>query len=289
MSNPVQRIRRAISELGFNVPDELQGGQIVRFPGSGKTERNRAGWCYTFDDYSGAVVGDWSTGYRTVVRLDSPQWVSRAEQRRRQLAEGSKQQREKEQNAAARRAGAIWSIATEGDSTHPYMRRKRVKPHGAKSYRGLVVLPITTFYDELLSLQFIDQFGNKRLLSKGKKKGCFIRVCGDLTAPKTVVVCEGWATGATLAEEFSDSLILAAIDTSNLLPVAVEARSRWPGSKLIVAGDDDRLTNGNPGAIAARRAATAAKAKLMLPDWPDDAPEELTDFNDLANWLVGAV
>ena len=31
----------------------------------------------------------------------------------------------------------------------------------------------------------------------------------------------------------------------------------------------------------------ASGALLALPQWPEDAPEHLTDFNDLAVWLAG--
>ena len=65
------------------------------------------------------------------------------------------------------------------------------------------------------------------------------------------------------------------------------ARSLWPAAKIIVAGDDDRLTTGNPGLTKAREAAIAADALLALPQWPSGAPESLTDFNDLAIWRAG--
>jgi putative DNA primase/helicase len=100
-----------------------------------------------------------------------------------------------------------------------------------------------------------------------------------------VIVCEGWATGCTLAESKPGAVVLSAIDAGNLEVVAVAARHRWPSAKLIIAGDDDRLTAGNPGATKARAAAIAASALFALPLWPSDAPENLTDFNDLAIWL----
>jgi putative DNA primase/helicase len=42
----------------------------------------------------------------------------------------------------------------------------------------------------------------------------------------------------------------------------------------------------NPGATKAKAAAIASGALLALPQWPEDAPEHLTDFNDLAVWLA---
>ena len=65
------------------------------------------------------------------------------------------------------------------------------------------------------------------------------------------------------------------------------ARRRWPATEMVIAGDDDRRTPGNPGATRAKAAAIASDALLALPQWPADAPESLTDFNDLARWLAG--
>lgn len=55
----------------------------------------------------------------------------------------------------------------------------------------------------------------------------------------------------------------------------------------MIADDDDRLMAGNPGATKAKSAAIASGALLALPHWPENVPEYLTDFNDLAVWLAG--
>lgn len=144
------------------------------------------------------------------------------------------------------------------------------------------------FSDRLTSLQFIAADGGKLLLSGGRKRGCFIPVAGDMADPTRVIICEGWATGCTLAEDEPAALALAAVDAGNLEPVALAARRRWPSAELVIAGDDDRLTAGNPGATKAKAAAIIASGALLaLPQWPEDAPDHLTDFNDLAVWLAG--
>ena len=98
------------------------------------------------------------------------------------------------------------------------------------------------------------------------------------------MICEGWATACTLTETHTDAHIIAAIDAGNLMPVAINARQIWPQLPICIAGDDDRLTAGNPGASKAKAAAAKIHASIMLPDWPASAPEHLTDFNDLAQW-----
>lgn len=96
-------------------------------------------------------------------------------------------------------------------------------------------------------------------------------------------------TGCTLAEAEPAATVLAAIDAGNLNYVALAVRHRWPTAKLVIAGDDDRLTAGNPGATKARAAAIAVGALLAFPQWPKGAPNRLTDFNDLVMWLAGGV
>jgi putative DNA primase/helicase len=79
--------------------------------------------------------------------------------------------------------------------------------------------------------------------------------------------------------------VLVAFNAGNLKPVATTARKRWPDAELIIAGDDDRGIDGNPGATKAHQAAISTGALIALPQWPEDTPKHLTDFNDLACWL----
>ena len=74
------------------------------------------------------------------------------------------------------------------------------------------------------------------------------------------------------------------MNASNLKPVALALRAKYPSAQLIIAGDDDRQTEGNPGRKSAIEAAQAAGALLTFPEWPTDAPLALSDFNDLQQW-----
>lgn len=292
MYDALSNFRDAIRAAGLEPPDVIEPGTLHRFPGNGKRPSNRAGWCLLFDDGLGGCFGDWSTGLSETWQAKRDKPYSRPERvafARR--AEEAKIQAEAERNArqadAAKRAAAIWNPATPAPGDHPYLFRKRIQPHGARIHKGALTLPVMDFTGKLTSLQFIATYGDKLLLSGGRKRGCFIPVAGDMANPARIIVCEGWATGCTLAEDESAALVLAAIDAGNLEPVALAARHRWPSAELVIAGDDDRLTAGNPGATKAKAAAIASGALLALPQWPEDAPEHLTDFNDLAVWLAG--
>jgi putative DNA primase/helicase len=79
------------------------------------------------------------------------------------------------------------------------------------------------------------------------------------------------------------------MNAGNLIPAAMSLRARYPSQPIVIAGDDDRLTDGNPGRVAANAAAAVVGGQVAFPEWPDGAPDDLTDFNDLANWKLAHV
>jgi putative DNA primase/helicase len=74
------------------------------------------------------------------------------------------------------------------------------------------------------------------------------------------------------------------MNAGNLLPVAQRLQRQHRDAVLIMAGDDDRMTEGNPGRTAAIKAAATIGCGLVMPPWSGAEPLELSDFNDLANW-----
>lgn len=294
MLDTLSEFRDAILKTGLTPPEAIEPGRLNRFPGQGKPPSNRAAWCILFRDGQGGAFGDWSAGFSGNWNTRRDQPLSRAEregQERQFRAVRAAAEAEKQANQArsAARAFSIWNSSTPAPADHPYLRRKRIQPHGARMHKGSLVLPVADFGDQLSSLQFIDANGDKRLLTGGRKHGCWVAIAGDRADPTRVIICEGWATGCTLAEDDPDATVLAAIDAGNLEPVAMGARERWPSSERVIAGDDDRLSENNPGASKARTAAIKSGALLALPQWPEGAPEHLTDFNDLAIWLAEGV
>ncbi|MCG8092611.1 MAG: toprim domain-containing protein [Candidatus Thiodiazotropha endolucinida] len=292
MNDALSNFCDAIRAAGLEPPDVIVPGTLHRFPGNGKRPTNRAGWCLLFDDRRGGCFGDWSTGLSETWQAEWDKPCSRAERAAfARRVEEAKRQAETErltrQANAANRAAAIWNPATPAPGNHPYLIRKHIQPHGARLYKDALTLPVMDFSGRLTSLQFIDTDGGKLLLSGGRKRGCFIPVAGDMKEPARVIICEGWATGCTLAEYEPTALVLAAIDAGNLAQVAMASHHRWPSTELVIAGDDDRQTVGNPGATKAKAAAIASGALLALPQWPEDVPAHLSDFNDLAVWLAG--
>ena len=282
----------AIRSTGLEPPAVIVPGRLHRFPGKGKGRSNRAGWCFLFEDGLGGCFGDWSTGIKEIWQQKGQRHYSASNTaaflNQVRLARAKAQvNRQTLQTKAAKRARTIWEASPALPCDYPYLVHKGIQPFAARLHQGLIVLPVTDFSGAMTSLQFIAANGEKRFLRGGRKRGCFIPVAGDMANASRIIICEGWATGCTLAIDEPSSLILAAIDAGNLEPVAMAARRRWASAELVIAGDDDRLTPGNPGANKAKKAAIASGALLALPQWPENAPPHLSDFNDLAIWLKG--
>jgi len=294
-------VRKALLESGIE-PDNVDNllsrltdteGKQVRFRTASK-RRKKNGSAIAYHDrglLSVVLARDWATGAEMKWIAENPDTMTPAERRelKRRMAE-AKRAREEEQarqwEARAAAAALHWHSCTPADPLHPYLQRKCIKPHRARQQGRELVLLLADFTGKAWSLQTIDEAGDKRLMAGGKKAGNFIVVDGP-DYPARVLICEGWATGCTLAEIDPAALVLAAVDCGNLQAVATGARNRWPDADLIVCGDDDRATPGNPGATAARAAALAAGARFALPDWPAAAPVHLSDFNDLHQWQRG--
>lgn len=259
-------------------PPALEPGRLVRFPGVGKPPTNRAGWAFLFADQRAGAFGCWATGVHEIWHDQSRGYLSRDEREtlRRQVAEAKRQadaERAERWANAAGRARDIWRNARPADPGHPYLARKAIRPHCARQSGTRLVLPVCDFNGALHSLQFIGPDGGKLLLAGGRKRGFFIPVHGRRGAER-IIVAEGFATAATLADAEPGALVLAAIDSGNLEPVAVAARQRYPAAEIVIAGDCDRV-----GIEKGRAAAIACGGRLAIPQFPPGVPG--SDFNDL--------
>jgi len=164
---------------------------------------------------------------------------------------------------------------------HPYLNHKRVTPYNVRQCGDVLLVPLVRD-GVLMNLQRIYPDGSKRFLSGGMVKGCYSLI-GTIEIGQPLYLCEGWATGATI-HEHTGAAVACAMNAGNLLEVGLRLQRQHPDAVLIVAGDDDRLTEGNPGRTAANIAANALGCGLVFPPWSGAEPLELSDFNDLANW-----
>lgn len=262
------------------VPD----GSIRRFHVPGDKSGTLNGWYTLFaDGIASAAFGSWKAGGTNTWSSREPHNNREAEQVRQRI-EQARQQREAEQRqrqlSAATLAQRWWRDARRADPDHAYLIAKGVRPHGLRQRGDELLVPLYAG-GVLVNLQRIALDGGKRFLSGGRVKGCYSPM-GRIAPGKPLCICEGWATGATLHE--SGYTVACAMNAGNLKPVALALRAEYHTTEIIIASDDDRNTEGNPGRTAANAAAVAAGGLVTFPEWPADAPDTLSDFNDLAVW-----
>jgi putative DNA primase/helicase len=263
------------------VPD----GAIHRFRVPDDKPSTLNGWYVLYlDGIASGAFGSWKSGGASTWSSREPADQREAEQVRQRI-EQARRQREAEQHQrqqqTAEWANRWWRDARRADPDQRYLMAKGVRSHGLRQ-RGADLLVPLYLDGRLVNLQRIAPDGGKRFLSGGRVKGCYSPL-GILAADHPLYLCEGWATGATIHAE-SGAAVACAMNAGNLLEVGQRLQRQYPDIVLIVAGDDDRQTEGNPGRTAAVKAAVALGCGLVLPQWPEDAPPNLSDFNDLRQW-----
>ena len=286
-ADALSSFRDAIRAAGIDPPDDIiADGKIHRFG------RHKNSWLIHFGDGCPAgAFGDWSLDvsetWSARPTSEQTQDERRAHQVRMEEVRRQRAADEVQRHAEARaKAGAIWSASTPAVD-HAYLQRKGVAADGLRTYKNALVVPVCDIGGELHSLQFITGEGGKRFLSGGRIAGCMY-VIGDLERAQTIVVCEGFATGASIFEA-SGHTVACAFNAGNLEAVAKAIRGRHPDVRLVVAADDDVATAGNPGLTKATEAARVSGAVLAVPDFGAGRPTDATDFNDLARHRPGAV
>ena len=195
------------------------------------------------------------------------------------------QQTANDQAQAKAAVQAIWDKAKDASTANAYVTRKGIHPLGCKVFGDADTL-IVPIYDgkpaieNLCNAQFIQADGTKRFKTGGKKKGCYCAI-GNLES-RVAVLCEGFATGASIAQA-TGYYVLVAFDAGNLLPVAERIKAALPMDwRLIIAGDNDAYGEANTGADKARACAHAVGAECVLPDFTGcEITHAPTDFNDL--------
>ena len=265
----------AIAAAGLTPPDHIEPGRFHRFPGAGKGASNRAGWCKLFEHGEVGRYGDWSTGLDETWHARKP--IDEAERKRwaaeiskaRKLAE---QQRQQDQDEAAKECAGVWSKAEPAPADHPYLIAKGIEPHGAKIEAARLLVPIRNAAGDIRSLQRIDSQGGKRFHPSGEITGNYYAIGQP---GETLIIAEGFATAASI-HQATGYPVAVAFNAGNLRPVAEAIRGKLPEAQIIIAADDDRNTEGNPGITKATEAAQAVGGTVAAPGQPGD-------FNDLAH------
>lgn len=293
-TDSVNAFRRYIAdELGFEPPKRLEPGQWAPFSTNGKAG-NTAGRAKLFPDGEGGVVYDWRSGEQWIWQAKREHTRTEHEQKawREKCDRARRDAQEERERAAARtkeRSASIWAESSPARDDHPYLKRKGVKAHGLREYRGAfllngmkcdgaLVVPARNAAGELVSLSFISPDGEKRYMSGPREPGCYY----SIGKPDGVLcIVEGFATGASIYEA-TGRAVAVAFDAGNLEPTARALRAKFQDLPLILCADDDCAADGNPGLAKAASAARAVGGMVAVPEFGPRRPDGATDFNDLA-------
>ena len=275
------QFKDALSSAGLNTRDNIIGdGTLRRFQVDGDKPNSKNGWYVLFNDScpSGAF-GSWKTG-------ESHKWSSKGYKNlnhnernahSRKMVEARKKQnleQQQKREQARHRANTIWSKANDCHDMHPYLVKKNVKAHGLRLSDNKLIIPMRDSTGTLHSIQTIDENGNKRFLSGGRKQGCF----HTLGTPQSKLnIVEGYATGATLYEVTGIATVVA-FDAGNLIHVAKAWRSKYPALEVTICADNDTQSPQNIGVIKAKQTALAISGSVAIPPCHGD-------FNDFYNGI----
>ena len=262
----IEQFRQAIAAAGLAPPTEIiDDGVIHRFSTNGKPSHKNGWYMLHTDGIAAGTFGDWREGF-------TQNWCSKADTSmteaerlaHRERVKAMQRQREDDlvqrQQLAAADALKRWTAA-KPSTQHDYLTRKGIKPNGAKIEGDKLLIPMRDTTGKLHSVQTIAPDGDKRFHPGGRVKGCYF----GIGKPKGVlIVCEGFATGASI-HECTGHAVAVAFNAGNLEAVAVVLHAKYPTLKIIIAADDDHQTSGNPGMTKATAAAQAAAGNLAVP------------------------
>ncbi|WP_407161014.1 DUF927 domain-containing protein [Aeromonas caviae] len=202
----------------------------------------------------------------------------RIQRQQQAKTEQERQRAEQQRQKAARRAADIMADTGQGES--PYLERKGFGSHlsavnrtliregGENFHAGSLVVALTDEGGALVNVQLIRADGSKRYLAGGQKAGAYHRIEGGAL----VAVVEGYATGLSVHLAIG-ATVYCAMDAGNLHAVAQIARRQHPEARILLCGDNDEHTQGNPGKTKAEQAAAAIGGLVALPpiagDWND--------------------
>ena len=297
MNNPIDQFKTAMLEAGLTPPDTIEAdGQRHRFDADGRKGKKTGWYTLYLDGLPAGNFGCWRTfpeGRNWCSKGDDTMTEAERQAHARRVAD---MQRAREEEAQARHTEAaaecakLWQASRpcQGGG-HPYLTAKGVKPYGVnimgKGDAARLLVPMHVGAD-LVNLQFIGVDGTKRFKTGGQVQGAYCRIGKAQSRVCTLVVCEGYATGASVFGATGHATAVA-FNAGNLLAVAKALREKLPQAKIVIAADDDVNTPGNPGLGKATEAARAVGGYLALPDFGADRPAGVSDFNDL-HQLPGA-
>jgi P4 family phage/plasmid primase-like protien len=269
----------AMRAAGFEPPDNITPAKTVRFSTNGKRS-DLSGWVHLFADEQGAAFGCWRSNQQHTWQAarDKPLNVQEQAAFKSKIKAARKAaniEREAGYNEAASKVLSEWEAAKPAPDTHQYLVKKGILPNMARiDVEDWLLIPVYGLTDELQSLQRIAPNGQKRFYKGGKMRHGHVWL-GEHENSPVLLLCEGFATADSLRRA-TGYPVCVCFSAGNLRVVAEMLRKQYGTSKteILICGDDDINTDGNPGRTKATEAANAVNAGVVFPSGGGD-------FNDL--------
>lgn len=263
-------------------------GSLCRFDCTGDAYNKRNGWCVIFADgvRPVAVFGHWAKNVHETVVLGKTGPMTSGERERATMAMDAAR-RERERTIAkarewARRDAAIkWKNAKPAPDSHPYLVAKKISGAGLRVLGMNLLVPM---YDETGTLQNLQQIhpnGRKRFLKGGALKDLYATMG---TVGERILICEGWATGASL-HQATGHPVAVAFCAGNLDNVGLMLHRKYLDATLVFCADNDEHPDReNVGVERARGAARLIPGGAYVA-----IPPTAGDWNDYINASDGSI
>lgn len=195
-------------------------------------------------------------------RVARKEWLA-SKDKERQLASAD----------AVRRANSRWDRSKPVEGENAYLERKKVAPYGCRAEGKSLLVPMWDSNGDLVNVQTIPpEAGGKKLFEKNSTTAG-ARFYIGVPFGKTVI-CEGFATGASIYEATADRVCIA-FSKDNIPRVARELKDL--GVDIIIAADRTGM------AQMIELGENLGVPVAVPPEMPnDEAGKKRDDFNDLA-------
>lgn len=301
----LDEVLNQFADYGLEPEQPLVFGKLTRCKTTQDKGKEKNGWYVVHEHRTErnemlifGSFGDWRSGDTQKIKVKAGRMSPEEREVMRARQEDAKRKAAEiaanaSRRAANRAASLFKRMPEKGKSA--YLDRKQIVGFRVRyaPRTGALLVPMCNVRDQTVGLQVIfpvkqeDTGRDKQYWPPGMSKEGAFHLIGPHPEPgEPVLVCEGYATGASL--HMATSLPVAiAFDAGNLLPVSKAMRERFPGCPLIICRDDDWKTkrpNGdswNPGEEKANNAALVVGGQVVGPVFSGEREIKWTDFNDL--------
>lgn len=273
--------REFCAQHGLLPPAVIPPDRWIRCPTTAKPHSRNGAIILSGNGGAGAVQ-DWATMSEPIV------WKANGDEAPREspaLVAQRARERARLSREAIEGARAFWRTCSPLHGPTAYLERKGLGVEGCAGVRlgprGELVIPMERG-GELVSVQRIAPDGDKKFWPGAPSKGASFTISRPRST--VTVLCEGFATGATVFAAIPEASVIVTFSAGNLVEVAEGLKVH---GMVAVACDDDHETavriGKNPGREAGERAAALLGCGCAVPEAQSFSG---SDWNDFYSWRL---